>query len=99
MRRAHGRVHSFRAHLASKLHDLRINRRDLVVFGHGDTMVAIPNEVRLADLVEAHRMRGAPTYGRHRWLPGACNSVSTSGTNMCLRSEENGCKMHLRERA
>ena len=71
MRRAHGRVHSFRAHLASKLHDVRIDRRDLVVFGHGDTMVAIPNEVRLADLVEAHRMRGAPTYGRHRWLPGS----------------------------
>jgi hypothetical protein len=64
MRRAHGTVHSFRAHLASKLHELRVDRRDLVVFGHGDTMVAIPNEVRLADLVEAHRMRGAPTYGR-----------------------------------
>ena len=27
---------------------------DLVVFDHGDTVVAVENEVRLADLVEAH---------------------------------------------
>src|SRR5215207_2607050 len=48
-------VDSFRAHLSSKLHYLCVDRHDLVIAGHTDAVVAIPHEVGLPYLVEAHR--------------------------------------------
>src|SRR5215217_9581368 len=47
-------LRSVHAHLSSKLNNLGVDRCDTMVSGHADAVVAIPDEVRLAYLVEAH---------------------------------------------
>src|SRR5918999_433362 len=44
-----------RAHASSDLHDLGVDRCDPMILGHGYAVVAVPDEVLLADLVETHR--------------------------------------------
>ena len=50
-RRSRGTLRGVSALVSSKLHDLRVYRRDPVVAGHGDAVVAVAHEVRVADLL------------------------------------------------
>ena len=53
-RQGRGTLGSVRARVSSKLYDLGVDRCGLMIAGHGDAVVAIPHEVPIADLVEAH---------------------------------------------
>ena len=46
---------SVRVRVSSDLHDLGVDLHNSVVFGHGDAVVAVPNEVGIPYLVEAYR--------------------------------------------